>query len=87
MQRMKWIIESCYMCPLDLGLICVHQGIEFGEKRRLDDLKSHWKGVVRAFKRSQHGENTEEVLIAHVYKCKDILKECFQTNKKILKLD
>jgi hypothetical protein len=47
----------------------------WAKKRRLDDLKCHWKGVVRAFKRSQQGEKVEKVLIAHVYDRKDILKE------------
>ena len=47
----------------------------WAKKRRLDDLKSHWKGVVRAFKQSQQGEKVEKVLIAHVYDRKDILKE------------
>jgi hypothetical protein len=84
---MKWITESCYRCPLDLGLLSIHQGIKFGKKIRLDDLKSHWKGVVRAFKRIQHGEKVGEVLIPHVYKHKEILKECCQTRKKFLKLD
>lgn len=47
----------------------------WAKKRRLDNLKCHWKGVVRAFKRSQHGEKAEKVLIAHVCDHKDILKE------------
>ena len=47
----------------------------WAKKRRLDNLQSHWKGVVRAFKRSQQGEKVEKVLIAHVYERKDILKE------------
>ena len=47
----------------------------WAKKRRLDNLKSHWKGVVRDFKRSQQGEKVDKVLIAHVYERKDILKE------------
>ena len=47
----------------------------WAKKRRLNDLKCHWKGVVRAFKQSQQGEKVEKVLIAHVYDHKDILKE------------
>jgi hypothetical protein len=47
----------------------------WAKKRRLDDLKTHWKGVVREFKRRQQGEKVEKVLIAHVYERKDILKE------------
>jgi hypothetical protein len=45
------------------------------KKRRLDDLKTHWICVVRAFTRRQPGENVENVLIAHVYEHRDILKE------------
>ena len=47
----------------------------WAKKRRLDNLKSHWKGVVSDFKQSQQGEKVEKVLIAHVYERKDILKE------------
>ena len=52
------------------------------KKRRLDDLKCHWKGVVRAFKRSQQGEKVEKVIIAHVYYRKDILKESVSKIRK-----
>jgi hypothetical protein len=51
------------------------------KKRRLDDLKTHWKGVVRAFKRRQQGEKVEKVLIAHVYEHRDILKESFSNQE------
>ena len=53
------------------------------KRRRLDDLKSHWEGLVKAFKRSQSGEKVEKVLIAHVYECKDILKEFVSQQKQI----
>ena len=58
-----------------LGYFATIKESNLGKKRRLDDLKSHWKGVVRASKQSQRGEKVEKVLIAHVYEHKDILKE------------
>lgn len=59
----------------------------WGKRRRLDDFKSHWKGVVQAFKRGQRGEKVEKVLIAHVYECKDIFKESVSQFFFFLKLD
>ena len=59
----------------------------WAKTRTLDDLKSHWKGIVKSFKTSQSGENVEKVLITHVYECKDILKEFVSQQKKFLKLD
>ena len=58
-----------------LGYFATIKEPNLGKKRRLDNLQSHWKGVVRAFKRSQQGEKVEKGLIDHVYECKDILKE------------
>ena len=55
----------------------------WAKRRRLDDLKSHWKGIIKAFKRSQSGEKVEKVPIAHVYEHKDILKESVSQQKNI----
>lgn len=53
-------------------------------KRRIPyDLKSHWKGVVKAFKRIQRGEKVENVIIAHVYEHKDILKDYFSQRQNL----
>jgi len=65
-----------------LGYFATIKESNLGKKIRLDDLKCHWKGVVREFKQSQRGEKVEKVIIAHMYDRKDILKELVAKQEK-----
>ena len=62
-------------------------GIHGVKKRCLQDIKIHWKGMVKGFRMSNGEQKVEMIQVAHVYDFREISKEKASIQPNFPKID